>query len=430
MSYQDECQEVLQRIATENSGVRGLPYFLSTVDRWHAGFSHEAPGEAVQSKSTKTSTTPQVVVLGNGIPEQLIYACGVAPYHVQGGSHASCRWSDEVMPRDADPVSRSILGYALQIAKRQDISSLFVVPIANDNMRKIAYFLKHEGHEVLPVDVPPVWASVSDQYAWERSIQTLVQGVQRHTGRRATTLRIRKTDKLVTTAKTAMVEFERTCVACDGQLSGEAMLLVLNSYYQTANLAEWTAALKNLTAEIAGRHQTAPTTVAPAPHVLVIGSPIVFPQYKVPAHIQDAGLRLAAAVDATSTARYAWLTPQERRGGAARLTNAIARKHYTVDSSSAHVVNSALEQYVEHLLSSRQVDGVVCHILKGQIEYDFELARLESLFESRDIPVFRLETDYQYQDVEQLRIRLEAFSEMLAQRAFVARQANAAFACA
>lgn len=430
MSYQDECQEVLQRIDTENSDVRGLSYFLSTVDQWHAGFSHETPGETVRTGLIKNRATPQVVVLGNGIPEQLIYACGVVPLHVQGGSHASCRWSDEVMPRDADPVSRSILGYALQIAERQDVNPLFVVPIANDNMRKISYLLKREGHEVLSVDVPPACACISDQYAWERSMQTMVQGVQRHVGKRATTLRIRRADKLVTTARTAMVEFERAYVACNGQLSGEAMLLVLNSYYQTANLAEWIAALKNLTSEIIGGQQTTAPTVAPAPHVLVIGSPIIFPQYKVPSLIQDAGLRLAAAVDATSTARHAWLTPRERRGGITRLTKAIARRHYTADSSSAHVVNRALEQYVKHLLSSRQVDGIICHILKGQIEYDFELARLESLFESRDIPVFRLETDYQYQDVEQLRIRLEAFSEMLAQRALASRQANVTIACA
>ena len=32
-----------------------------------------------------------------------------------------------------------------------------------------------------------------------------------------------------------------------------------------------------------------------------------------------------------------------------------------------------------------------------------------------DIPVFRLETDYQDHDIEQLRIRLEAFREMLSQ---------------
>jgi benzoyl-CoA reductase/2-hydroxyglutaryl-CoA dehydratase subunit BcrC/BadD/HgdB len=57
-------------------------------------------------------------------------------------------------------------------------------------------------------------------------------------------------------------------------------------------------------------------------------------------------------------------------------------------------------------------------VLKGQIEYDFELERLESQCEQRNIPVFRLETDYNQQDVEQLRIRMEAFSEMLRQRQY------------
>ena len=71
----------------------------------------------------------------------------------------------------------------------------------------------------------------------------------------------------------------------------------------------------------------------------------------------------------------------------------------------------------------QEVEGVVCHILKGQIEPDFELSWFEELFEQADIPVFRLETDYQYQDVEQLRIRMEAFSEMLQQRRYSRRKA-------
>ena len=37
------------------------------------------------------------------------------------------------------------------------------------------------------------------------------------------------------------------------------------------------------------------------------------------------------------------------------------------------------------------------------------------MFEYYDIPVFRLETDFQQQDIEQLRIRMEAFREMLSQ---------------
>jgi len=64
------------------------------------------------------------------------------------------------------------------------------------------------------------------------------------------------------------------------------------------------------------------------------------------------------------------------------------------------------------------IEGVVYHVLKGQIEYDFELERFEALFAEHGIPVFRLETDYQYQDVEQLRIRMEAFGEMLTQNRF------------
>ena len=49
----------------------------------------------------------------------------------------------------------------------------------------------------------------------------------------------------------------------------------------------------------------------------------------------------------------------------------------------------------------------------------FELPRIEKAAEELDIPVFRLETDYQYQDMEQLRIRMEAFGEMLTQRKIV-----------
>ena len=61
------------------------------------------------------------------------------------------------------------------------------------------------------------------------------------------------------------------------------------------------------------------------------------------------------------------------------------------------------------------IDGVIYHVLKGQIEYDFELFRYEDFFMSKGIPVFRLETDYNYNDIEQIRIRVEAFSEMLVQ---------------
>lgn len=425
MSYASEYTEALQRISAANAGVPSLRYFLDTAANWHEYFAGDPDGIARSS-----TRRPLVVVLGYGIPEQLIYACNTTPCILLGGSHASCQWSDDAVPRDSDPQSRSILGYALRLASHTDIDPLFVVPVTNDNMRKIAYCLKRRGHAVLPVDVPSVAASPSAQLAWEHATETLVHTVASHVGSRVTARSLRNANQLVGTARAAILAFEQTCVECPGVLDGEARLLVTNSYYQTGDLAQWTTVLNELTAEVAARYRTIGRPSSTAPRILVIGSPILFPQHKVPELINDAGLHVLATVDAASTSRFASLDARESSGGKTALMRIISRKHYAFDSSSASVVNWALERYVEHLLCSMAVDGVVCHILKGQIEYDFALSRLEPLFDRQDIPVFRLETDYQYQDVEQLRIRLEAFAEMLGQRRIVADRAYSRRYCA
>ena len=104
----------------------------------------------------------------------------------------------------------------------------------------------------------------------------------------------------------------------------------------------------------------------------------------------------------------------------------IAADYYRVSTSGAYTRNSSLEKQVREIIRRGNIEGVVFHILKGQIEHDFELLRYERLFEKEGIPVFRLETDYQYQDIEQLRIRMEAFSEMLGHYHLTGRKEAAA----
>ncbi len=93
----------------------------------------------------------------------------------------------------------------------------------------------------------------------------------------------------------------------------------------------------------------------------------------------------------------------------------MAESYAAQDLSGSQTVNRGLAAAVEEQLKTHRVDGILYHVLKGQIEFDFELPRIEELAETHGIPVFRLETDYQPQDVEQLRIRAEAFAELLRQ---------------
>ena len=84
-----------------------------------------------------------------------------------------------------------------------------------------------------------------------------------------------------------------------------------------------------------------------------------------------------------------------------------------METSGSWISNDGLLSAVQNRLEHLPVSGIIWHVLKGQIEYDFELPKVVALAAEYDVPVIRLETDYQQQDVEQLRIRLEAFAEML-----------------
>ena len=198
--------------------------------------------------------------------------------------------------------------------------------------------------------------------------------------------------------------------ASQDTLDGTGRMFILGSYYCTDDLSEWCVQLKYLTDRLRKEHKRQNSEKC---KVLLLGSPVYFPNYKVPFLIEEAGLELFFQADYTTLSMQDYPSlPQEN------LVIERSSIFYRNDTSPAYVKNNAMYERIEKLLTEKEIDGVVYHILKGQIEYDFELGRFEELFEKLDIPVFRLETDYNYQDIEQLRIRLEAFSEILNQRRY------------
>lgn len=70
-------------------------------------------------------------------------------------------------------------------------------------------------------------------------------------------------------------------------------------------------------------------------------------------------------------------------------------------------------QIIDNGGSLERYQGVIYHVLKGQLNYAYEAERLEKAAIKKGIPFVCIETDYTNADVEQIRIRLEAFSELL-----------------
>ena len=398
--YEQECMNTLNRLWQENRHLKSMAFFLDTVFHW--------------SENLTVQDNPDVVILGSDVPEELVIAAGAMPYWLLGGSFASVAWSDDLVPRDADPVSRSILGYIHQPDGTDFTESLFIIPLTGDNMRKIAYELKAEGKKVFLLDAPP---EKSGYRALEKRLRqncSMMEAVSEHMGTKVTAKDVKEASRLVGLARRALASFTDLAGNIPDIITPAAVRLVQNSYYCTDSLEYWTMQIVLLSREIKSRAKGTGFQQH-RPGVLLMGSPIFYPNLKIPFLLQDVGLDIIETIDSSSLKFRQKAEKKRFFCSRNRMIRNISEEQYQKSGSSFFVENTALRRYVRELLSTSAIDGVVYHILKGQIEQDFELSFFEELFAAHNIPVFRLETDYSYQDIEQLRIRTEAFAEMLSE---------------
>lgn len=400
-SRKNELEQVYETLLSCRPPYKEMDYFLDLARR--RGSFEVAPDKG-----------RRVIILGTGVPEELLYGAGAVPYWILGGSRTLSALADDWVPRDTDPVSRAMLGCLQRSMENFSKNTLILIPLINDSSRKLAYILKEKGYQVHTVYIPPTKGQVSDQELIRQG-EALAGALSGYTGKRITRRRLLAAQAKVAEARRQIRQFIKLTDKKPELLPGIWRMFLLHSYYFTGDLEEWTCHMhmlnQNLTANCAAGN--AKNSTQKTGSVLLLGSPIYFPNYKIPSLMQD--IRFDSVVQLDYTTEKFLRSYHVDQG----LTlGTLMKSFYKKDCSSAYAENSALFDSVSKLLAKNRIDGVVYHVLKGQIEYDFELERLEEIFSSHSIPICRLETDYNYQDIEQLRIRLEAFGEVLEQRRF------------
>ena len=408
-AFKNEAFDTINRIETENSNLFELKWFLDTA--------------SLRFKSAYLNTVrQQLIVLGNDIPAEIIYAVCDQPFYVLGGSLGTAHWADELTPRDTDPFSRSSLGWLINPEFDITKDSLIVTAVSSDSRRKLISILQNAGRNVAAMDIPPMSATLNATKFYKDQLITLAEKIGNHTRKRLTGRNLRNSVSKVARAHRYRQRFQTMAMQAKGFITDEAALLVEQCFYFTDNLDDWMIRVSRLIDELDNLNRRFVVRQKDQPKVMILGSPVVFPNYKVPQLIASAGMRIAAVADSLSLEADLAVPKVKRTISADKLLDQIVAEHLQATSSGAKVNNEGLYSYFMYQLRQLQPDGIVCHILKGQIEYDFELPMIEKAAEEAGIPVFRLETDYQYQDMEQLRIRMEAFGEMLTQRIIVKRK--------
>lgn len=344
-------------------------------------------------------------------PQELIYAAGAQPVKLCSGSYTAFSVGDDRVPRDACPLVKAVEGFqSTDTMPLYRDCRLMVVPITCDCKKKIAGMLSGE-RELVVLHVP-VKKEDEDIEQYVEELYLFIEKLEDLTGKRISYDSLAGAIRMTGQAAYELSRFLSLKKQMPYLMRGTHSMAMMNAAaYMNAGI--WADQVRGVNDALEKRVRLKkPFTKRQLPRVMITGSPIIFPNIKIPLLIEEMGGVVAA--DETCMGERGMSDPvvptDESFDG---LVRALAVRAIRPCSCPTFADNKQRIYRIRQMIRDYQIEGLVYHVLRGCLVYDFEYKQIEEDLGRLGIPVIRLETDYNEEDIEQLRIRIEAFIEMI-----------------
>ncbi len=346
-------------------------------------------------------------------PLELFHAFGLHPLKIFSGSQVAARLSAPSVSTLMCPMLRSALG-ALQLdapAVPADAGvpivadhafSAWVLPTTCDWVVRFPEMMENCGYsrtkQLHYLELPHLKDGERGQARWLEEIYNLRDFLARLTGKKLSRKNLLRSIELYHEAWQALSQL--TDLRRKGLVPGLWYALIVNAFF-LCDVADWTQALK---AALHGfkRQQGS------RPRVMLAGSPIFFPNFKVLHLIEQAGLELVAD-DLCSGERVfpggIFVKDTSEFG----LMQALAERYHQGCLCPTFAENDRRLANILNPERQKQVAGVIFHVLKGCHPFDVSSFTLERRMREGPLKYIKLETDYTSEDSQTLLTRLEAF---------------------
>lgn len=361
------------------------------------------------------SRPPEIQTVGTYcvmVPPEIIYAQGAMPVKLCGGSYTAFAIGDDTAPRDACPLVKAVMGFEeIDAMPVYQNCALMAVPVTCDCKKKLAGYLANRR----PTAVLHVPANRDRDEDMERFVEELYAfsgQLANITGKELTYENLSAACRMMANAQYQLSRFIELRRKHPLLIRGTFVMAVMNAMSYTY-APDWTKQLAALNDELETLARKKKTAVREnQPRILLTGSPVIFPNFKLPLLIEEMGGLLAA--DETCMGERGLYDPpavvDHTLDGMMRALSNRATRPCTCPTFAD---NKRRVYRVRQLIDDYHIQGVVYHVLRGCLVYDYEYAMLEEEMGKLGVPIIRVETDYNEEDVEQLRIRIEAFLELI-----------------
>ena len=341
-------------------------------------------------------------------PTELAVAANAIPLPLCGTRQDPIEAAEEVLPRNLCPLIKSSYGFAASdTCPFFRFSDLIVADTTCDGKKKM-FELMNEIKPVHVLQLPQQQNMDLFLAPWETEVAQLKQKVEELTGKTITTQDIRDAIRLLNRERTAQKRLMDVCKAKPSPLTGMELLEILFKTGFFADKEKGIAIMNEIadTCEALSKNNESPFKKE-TPRILLTGVPVGLGSDKVVKIIEESGA-CVVAYENCSGYKKAFQVDEEKDPIAA-----LSAQYLSIPCSVMSPNQGRLDLLGE-MIPEFSVDGVVDLTWQACHTYNVEAHQIQQFVtEKLSIPYLHIETDYSLSDTEQLRVRIEAFLEMV-----------------
>lgn len=344
------------------------------------------------------------------VPEEIVWAAGGIPVGLCAGTQFSIPMAESVLPRNTCALIKSSFGFKLgRICPYVQASHLIVGETTCDGKKKMFEIL-NQYQPVYVMEVPNKKTQRSRQL-WLEEVADFKDVIEKLTENTVTAENLKQAIDNVNNRRRALQRLYNLRKVKPVPVSGKDALLVTQvSFYDDVkrNTEMVNALCEELDERVRAGEGVAP---ANARRILISGSPMAIPNWKLHHIIESAGAVVVCEESCTGTRFFSDLV-ESTGDGLDEQMNAVANRYMNIHCACFTPNDERVDDIVR-LAKEYQVDGVVHYNLQFCHTYATEAVRVEKRLEDEGIPLLRIETDYSDEDTGQLKNRIDAFLEMI-----------------
>jgi len=346
------------------------------------------------------------------VPEEVIVAADAIGVGLCGGLDLTVPDGERVLPRNLCPLIKSAFGFKVARMCPYFQACDFVVGETTCDGKKKAWELLDEYVPTYVMELPQK-KTPQDEAMWLGEVKAFVSRVEEAMGKEITSERLAQGIARIDAKRAALQRLYDLRKADPVPISGlDALLAMQISFYDDP--VRFTEKVNALADELEERVRRGEgVKAAGTPRILVAGSPMPIPFWKLHAIIEGSEAVVVTEESCTGTRYLTGPTEVKVEGeGLEAQLRAIARRQLETHCA-CFTPNTERMEDILRLAREYKANGVILFSLQFCQPYLVEAVKAEKLLEKEGVPTLRLETDYSQEDVGQLKTRFEAFLEVI-----------------